>query len=543
VKRDLDALTRTTFDVLVIGGGIVGACTARDAATRGLSVALIERGDFAAGASWNSLKTVHGGLRSLQHLDFVRMREYIGDRTAWLRTAPHLVHVLPVVVPTHGVGIYSRAALRTALAINDLIAADRNRGVASDRRLPAGRLLSRPECVELVPELEGAPITGGAYFCDGQMYAAERLVLEVVRGAADAGAVAANYVEAIGPLRRVGRELVLRVSDTITGQSIEVRARAVVNATGSASTMLARQLVGATTSPVLSYSVALNLMLPWRGHRVSFAASERATGRGGSGASARNLFVVPWRERTIVGTAHFPYAGDPSRFTIDDAQVAQFLDEVRGVLPTWALTEDDVVLVHGGLLPSKPAGGNGDVKLLRRQPIIDHGAHGVPGFVTVSSVRFTTARRLAQQTVDVVVRRSGRAAGPSGTATLPLPGAPVGKTVSGLVADARQMHGGLVGGDVLEHLVRSYGTRFEQILAYRSKLADWKTLVAPPAPVVVAQLAHAVEEEMAMCVDDLLYRRTELGPRGLITEAARRIATEVLERMRGRGATGPAHRA
>jgi glycerol-3-phosphate dehydrogenase len=543
VKRDLAALTRTTFDLLVIGGGVVGACTARDAATRGLSVALIERGDFAAGASWNSLKTVHGGLRSLQHLDFVRMREYIGDRTAWLRTAPHLVHVLPVVVPTHGGGIYSRAALRTALAINDLIAVDRNRGVAPDRRLPAGKLLSRRECVELVPELEGAAITGGAFFCDGQMYAAERLVLEVVLAATDAGAVAANYVEAAGPLRRVGTELVLSVSDTIAGLPLEIRARAVVNATGSASTALAQRLAGTAAAPRQSYSVALNLMLPGKGHSVSFAASERSTGGGGKGASARNLFVVPWRDRTIVGTAHFPHRGDPSRFTIDEAHVAEFIDEVRRVLPAWGLSEDDVVLVHGGLLPSKPATANSDVRLLRRQPITDHGDHGLPGFVTVSSVRFTTARRLAERAVDLAVRRSGLSARPSTTAMLPLPGAPAGKTVSDLDADARFRHGGLVTGDVLEHLVRSYGTRFERILAYRSTLRDWNELVAPPAPVIMAQLAHAVEEEMAMCADDLLYRRTELGPRGLVTDRARAIAAEVIERVRDGRISGSLHRA
>lgn len=528
MKRDLDALTRTTFDVLVIGGGVVGACTAREAAARGLSVALIERDDFAAGASWNSLKTVHGGLRSLQHLDFVRMREYIGDRTAWLRTAPHLVHVLPVVVPTHGSGIYGRAALRTALAINDLIAADRNRGVAADRRLPAGRLLSRSECIELVPELDGARITGGACFCDGQMYAAERLVLEVVRGATDAGAVAANYVEAVGPLRRVGGELVLSVTDTIVNQLLDIRARTVVNATGSASSALARQLAGETATPSQSYSVALNIMVPGKGHRVSFAASERSTGRGGRGASSRNLFVVPWRDRTIVGTAHFPYDADPSRFTIDERHVERFVDEVRRVLPSWELTRDRVVMVHGGLLPSEPATGGDDVRLLRRQPITDHGEQRLPGLVSVSSVRFTTARRLAQRIIDLVLRKLGRGPVPSPTATLPLPGAPIGQTVSELLEEARRKYAGVVCATVREHLVRSYGTRYERILAYRMTLPEWDQPVVPSAPVILAQMAHAIEDEMAVRPDDLLYRRTELGPRGLITESARRVAADLL---------------
>ncbi|HJU65018.1 MAG TPA: FAD-dependent oxidoreductase [Gemmatimonadaceae bacterium] len=530
MRRDVGALASTRFDLLVIGGGIVGACIARDAALRGLRVALIERGDFASGASWNSLKTVHGGLRSLQHFDLVRMREYIGDRSAWLRTAPHLVHLLPVVVPTFGLGPQGRPALRVALAVNDLIAADRNRGVPVDRRLPGGRLLSRRECIELVPDFEASSITGGAYFHDGQMYAAERLVVEVVSSAVEGGAVAANYVEAIGPLRRTAQGMIVPAVDATGELPLEIHADAVVNATGSASHVVAERLTGLSASRQASYSVALNIMVPGMGHRVAFAASERSSGRRGRGANARNLFVVPWRERTIIGTAHFHHQGDPACFRVDEAHVAEFLAEAERALPTRNLSAEQLVLVHGGLLPSAPTNGKEDVTLLRRQVIADHAVQGLERFVSVSSVRFTTARRLAERVVDTMMRKLGRTFAPSRTAEMPLPGAPTGRTMTELLDDALHKHASSLPASVVEHLVRSYGARYERVLARRTTLPGWDRQVVDGAPVIVAQLAHGVEEEMAVRPEDLLQRRTELGPRGLVTDEARALAMEILAR-------------
>src|ERR1043166_854658 len=161
MQRSLDALQSTAFDLLVIGGGILGASVARDAALRGLRVARVERGAGGGGTSSNSLRIIHGGLRYLQHLDLRRMRESIRERSMWLRIAPHLVEPLPVLVPTYGWGLRGKSVLRAALAVNDVIAWDRNRTLAPDRRLPAGRAVSRAECLALVPELTGPGLTGG----------------------------------------------------------------------------------------------------------------------------------------------------------------------------------------------------------------------------------------------------------------------------------------------------------------------------------------------------------------------------------------------
>lgn len=523
MRRDLTALSDGVFDVLVIGGGIVGACVARDAAHRGLRVALVERNDFASGASWNSLKTLHGGLRSLQHLDLVRMREYSGDRSAWMRIAPHLVDLLPVVMPTQGAGMRSRPVLRTALAVSDLVALDRNRGLWPDRRFPSGRVLSRAECVGYVPELANARCTGGVLWYDAQMYSAERLVLAVVLAAGEAGAVVANHVDVTGALMHQGRMAGVAAADRLSTDRLEIRARTVVNAAGSASVQLASRLLGRRTPrPSVRYAAAINVMRPSLAHTAAFALPAQlvAGTRAGHAASNRNLFIVPWRERTVIGTGYFPYDGDPSDFTVDERHTRAFLDEVNAAWPAAPLERESVVLVHGGLLPMVDGGGGEELRLERTQRIVDHAVDGVPELITAVSVRFTTARRLAERLVDLAARKLERSVAPGRTASIPLPGAPEGP-VPELIALARRRYGQLVDSDVLEHLVRCYGTRYERLLAYRDDMPGWDERVVPGAPVIRAQLTYGVREEMAQTADDLLGRRTEIGSRGLESPAAR----------------------
>ncbi|HEY9507193.1 MAG TPA: FAD-dependent oxidoreductase, partial [Gemmatimonadales bacterium] len=196
MRRDLSRLESEEHDLLVIGAGIQGACIAWDAALRGLRVAVVERDDFGAATSANSLRIIHGGLRYLARGDFPRMWESIRERSALLRIAPGLVEPLPVLIPTGPPGVPSRLALRAALALTHVFSPRRNRDLPPARRIPAGRLLSRRECLELLPALETAPVTGGALWYDARMTRPERLTLAFVLSAAARGAIAANYAEA-----------------------------------------------------------------------------------------------------------------------------------------------------------------------------------------------------------------------------------------------------------------------------------------------------------------------------------------------------------
>ncbi|MGH7578854.1 MAG: FAD-dependent oxidoreductase, partial [Gemmatimonadales bacterium] len=232
MRRDLNQLAGSEHDVLVIGGGIQGACIAWDAALRGLRVALVERDDFGGATSANSLRIVHGGIRYLARGDFPRMRESIQERSALLRIAPGLVEPLPVLVPTGPRGVPGRLAFGAALALTHLLSPTRNRHLLPDRRIAAGRVVSRAECLRLCPALDPGVVTGGALWYDARMTRPERLTLAFVVSAASAGAQVANHAEAGGFEIEDGVVRSVEVVDHLTGQRHRVRARQVVIAAG-----------------------------------------------------------------------------------------------------------------------------------------------------------------------------------------------------------------------------------------------------------------------------------------------------------------------
>jgi glycerol-3-phosphate dehydrogenase len=516
------------FDIIVIGGGILGACVARDAALRGLSVAVVEKGDFGGGTSWNSLKIVHGGLRYLQHLDVVRMRESIRERSHWLRIAPHLIEPLPIVVPTRSRGLQRRSLLRAALLANDLISWDRNRALEPSRRLPAGRNLARDECLRLVPELDGATLTGGVMFYDAQMYSAERLVLGVLKGAIEAGAVAANYV-AFEDRLLVGERLAgVKVRDAISGERFDVRARIIVNAAGPAAPRVAGRLTGHPSAAATRYSAALNLMVRGHGHAVAFAlAGTRSDPSAVVRMGKRQLFFVPWRDRTLIGTGHYPYEGDPVDARLDE-YLQVFLQEVNSAWPGANYSPDDLLLVHSGQLPVDSTAKSGEVNLMKRHRVIDHEVHGVPEAVSAISVKFTTSRLVAEEVVNLVCDKLGHTAPRCETSEKPLPGAPEGR-FEDLLSSVKIRHRDLLPEDVLEHLARAYGTEYVHVLDYRKTMWDWDERVHPSAPVIKAQFAHAVRSELARRPEDIVWRRTELGPLGLASERALSVAAGQME--------------
>jgi glycerol-3-phosphate dehydrogenase len=400
VRRDLAALAAREWDLAVVGGGIYGAAVAWDAAQRGLSVALVEREDFGSGASWNSLKTIHGGMRYLQKLDLGRLRESARERAILLAIAPEVVRPLPFVVPTYGHGATGREALALGLRLNDWLTRDRNRGLPPSHRIPGARTVSAGEALRLVPGLERRGLTGAALWHDAQASSTERLTLGFVHAAADAGGLPANHAEAVALLRGAGRVAGVAVRDTLGGGSIEVRARVVVNAAGPwADDVLARAGLARPRAPLLR---ARNVVLR-RPPAVAFAVGARSEGR--------FLFHVPWEGRTIVGTSYEP-AGEPP------SDPMAFLDEASRAFPWAGIGRADAALVHEGLVPGR----NGASGLSTRPRLHDHEAEdGIPGLVSLQGVKYTTARAVAERAVDLALRRIGRAAPPCRTALTPLP--------------------------------------------------------------------------------------------------------------------------
>jgi glycerol-3-phosphate dehydrogenase len=523
VTRLHDSLAGHAYDVLVVGGGIVGACVARDAARRGLHVALIDRQDFGGGISWNSLKIVHGGLRSLQRIDVRQARAFVRERRAWLRIAPHLVEPISFAVPTRGAGTESAMLMRAALALNDLVSRDRNEGVLPSRRIPPGRVLSRAELRALVPgHLE--EYSGGALFHDAHLYSAERLVYEVLADAERAGATIVSHAEAVAPLHANGSLAGVMAVDGLTGERCELRAALIVNAAGAGAAGVADLLTGRKGAAQPMTGIALNLMLAGEGLTTGFTLLAPV------GGGARRLFVVPWRGRTLVGTAHYACERAPQSEAELEPYVERFVREVATAWPSRSITRASVLLVHAGMQPSTHGSDGAAAHGPPEHRILDHAQMGVPQLLTAIGPKLTMARAIAEQLTDAAMARLGRAPVTCDTGRVPLGSAPV-TDIPVVIARATAELGATMPADVISHLVRTYGTGepFEAIVRMLRAEPALGSRVHPESPVIVAQLRYAARFEHAMGAEDILMRRTELGATACLSPSAIATAQHEIE--------------
>jgi glycerol-3-phosphate dehydrogenase len=506
MKRDIAALCDETFDLVVIGAGVYGAAITWDAALRGLKVALIDKGDFGSGTSFNNLKTVHGGIRYLQHADLKRMRESVRERRSLMRIAPHLVHPLPFLVPTYrGQLKKGRAAMRVALVLNDIVSWDRNRLADPSKHLPAGRVLSRDECLELAPGIERDKLTGAVLWYDAQMHNSDRLTLSFVLSAAENGAKVANYVEATGFLTERGRVAGIVARDGLAAtEGISIRGRVVVNAAGPWVDRVLSRGSGDARGSLFNFSKAMNLVTRPVVNDVALGVTSRRPHRDRDAlldTGGRFLCLIPWRSVSLIGTAHAPYTGEPDELQTSEEEILDLLEDVNDAYPEARLERSDVRLVHQGILPMVPGSSECEGVTLLKSYRIDE---RIEGLISVVGVKYTTARDVAERVVDHAAARLNCSSLRSRSASTPLVGGDIESFPDFL--DAAQ---GSAPADVVRHLVYTYGSRYRRILDY----ADPRR-IAEDSPVLETELRHAVREEMACDLESVILRRTELGTAG-----------------------------
>ncbi|MCZ8129701.1 MAG: FAD-dependent oxidoreductase [Steroidobacteraceae bacterium] len=506
MRRDVAALESLTFDVAVVGGGIHGAWIALRAARAGLCVVLLERGDFGAGTSANSLRIVHGGLRYLQHLDLARMRRSIAARRAFCRESPHLVAPLPCLLPLQGAGVRSPWLLGPALVANDVVAWDRNRGVAIAARLPRGRLLGAAECRRRLAPLVDLRASAGALWWDAIALDPARLALEPVLAAAELGAAVANRLEARALLLAGGRVHGVVAVDRVARRDVEIRADVVVDATGPGGGRLATLAGLAAPYRPPRWVGALNLVL---GRRLALeggvalgAASRRADGSAWVKRATRELFFVPHGATTLVGTDYLTCDDDADPAAPPHDLIARFLDEAAGVAPRAELTAKDVVATHWGLLPAEDVAPD----VPRKSPTLVAGADaaGAAGLVVAIGEKLTSAPDLSARVLACVRRELGTRRGATVARLAP---APHGRT---------QPHEWIppsCDAAVEARLRRRYGTRWLQVAAHADG-PEGLQAIAPGTDVRGVEILHALREEMALGLDDLVLRRLGLGDAG-----------------------------
>jgi len=513
MQRDPSTLANTQYDLAIIGGGAFGAAAARSAALRGLRTVLIERNDFGSGASAECFKMVHGGIRYLQHADIRRARASCRERSAFLRTAPHLVKPLPIAIPTYGHGRRGKPLLRAGMHAYDLLTLDRNRRIADPLRCakPA-RFLSRAETLELFPHVDAAALTGAAVFDDGQMHNPARLVFAFVESAIAAGASASNYLEATGFIFERDSVAGVEVIDRLSGEAFAIKARLVLNAAGPWADYMLRDRARFPTSQRGPFSRDAYFIInrpPTSDVALAIPGLSRDEDAVLSRAN-RHLFMAPWRNKTLVGVWHRLFPQHPDKAHIERSELAQWIDEINTVNPRLALSIDEVTFANCGLVPFGEHADAQSMQFGKESRFVDHRkTHGVGGLVTLIGIRYTMARVDAEHALDMLLEQSELAPPHIKSEFVPLAGGAF-DSIESLRARAERERPASVSRASLESLLCNHGAAYRAVLQRIAADAS-AAATAPGTAVLAAEVQHAVVKEMAVHLSDVVLRRTDLS--------------------------------
>ncbi|CAM5568522.1 MULTISPECIES: glycerol-3-phosphate dehydrogenase/oxidase [Streptomyces] len=486
----LARMAERELDVLVVGGGVVGAGTALDAATRGLDTGLVEARDWSSGTSSRSSKLIHGGLRYLEMLDFALVREALKERGLLLeRLAPHLVKPVPFLYPLTHKG-WERWYAGSGVALYDGMSVSSGHG----RGLPVHRHLSHKRALRVAPCLKKDALVGALQYYDAQVDDA-RFVMNLVRTAALYGAEAANRARVVGFLREGERVVGARVQDVEAGGEYEVRARQVVNATG-VWTDDTQALIGERGQFHVRASKGIHLVVPKdRIHSTTglILRTEKSV-----------LFVIPWGRHWIVGTTDTDWDLDKAHPAASSADIDYLLEHVNSVLAT-PLTRDDVEGVYAGLRPLLAGESDATSKLSREHTV----AHPVPGVVVVAGGKYTTYRVMAKDAVDEAVHALDQRVAECVTEDTPLVGAEGYKAMW----NARAQTAARTGLHVVrvEHLLNRYGALADELLDLIVTDPALGEPLAAADDYLRAEIVYACTHEGARHLDDVLTRRTRIS--------------------------------
>jgi len=490
----LNGIDSASFDAVVIGGGMAGAGVARDLALRGASVALFEKGDFASGTSSKSSKLIHGGLRYLELFDFKLVRESLREKKTLERLAPHLVRPLPFLVPVYRGSKRGLITVRIGMWLYDLLTPGRER--------ERFRVLRSLDALTLEPSIRADDLRGAGYYFDDLLLFPERLCLENALSAARHGARVHNYCEVEAVTRGPGGIDGVRVRDLLSGRVHTVRASVVVNCAGPWVDRL-RELAGVSDAGrrVLRTTKGIHCMLPRMTERAVYLST----------ADDRMIFVIPWREFSMVGTTDTDFDGDLDRLSATREEVEYLLDAVRPALPDPRVAFDQVIYTYAGVRPLAFEEGARASKVSRDHKVVVEGPEG--RFLSITGTKLTCFRSLAEQVGDHVMRALGRGER-SRTALLTLDGLDeeAGKIEARAWMDvSADMAATGLSRETMQTLVEIYGRAYPRVLDLARKLPDGTARLCPSNPDIVAQLHHALAEEMTVSLQDFLLRRTVIG--------------------------------
>jgi len=518
MKRAIQYLRDNEFDIVIIGGGITGACLAHDGALRGLKVALVEKNDFGMSTSAASSKLLHGGIRYLQKLQFSKVRESARERTYFQVIAPHITTYIPFLIPTVKNSLMKGpAALLAGMNLYRLICMGLN-GMIPDpsKKAAYGTLLSRGEVLKVVPMLNRIDGLNGAHtLFESHMHNSERMTLAFIKSALRNGGVAANHTEATALLTDGGRIVGVSCVDRLSGLSFAVKAKIVINAAGPFLPGINAQIESLRLfKDTTGFSKGVHIVVSQLEENYALALSSGKKTEGLVTRGGRHIFMIPWRSRTLIGTTNVPMNDDLDKLHVTRKDIDDFLQDINAIVPGIDIKASDVHYAFSGLYPlisdeikSDTYQGTGEYQ------VVDHAAQNGPeGIVSVMGAKYTTAREIAEQGLDLVMKKLGSDR-KCRTASEPLCEGKIGN-LSRFIVEKQSQYRELLSAETVHDLIVSHGSEVDTVIDYCRQRDGFLEKITADRETLLGEVAYAVDHEMARTLDDVVFARTGLGTIG-----------------------------
>ncbi len=526
--RDFQTIQNKAYDVIIIGGGVNGAAVARDAALRGLKTILLEKGDFSSGTSSWSTRLVHGGLRYLEYFEFHLVRESLRERELLLKTAPHLVKPLLLTVPVYGGRSRPLWKIWAGMILYDIF--------SFDKSLPSHQMLPKRQMKQVFRSLDPEKLKGGAQYYDGQAIYAERLCLENIISAVDAGATTLNYTE-VTELHRQGNRLThLSCKDILTGEEFTVKGTenaVVVNTSGPWVDQVCDRAFEDNTDTKAKISKTKKIGGTKGSHIIvdTFPGAPSSALYVEAKTDGRPFFIVPWLGMYLIGTTDLRYQDGLDDVKANDEEIDYLLRETNFIVPNAKLNRDSIRFTYSGVRPLPNEEGKDPGSVTRQHIIHDHSSEGVNNLLSLIGGKLTTFRHVGEEIVDEVYNKlyshQGRSAPPCPTEDLPLPGAI--HINDPMIAQALTDYQDYLPQETIAYLFSIYGRRAQEVLELVREDAVLREPLSPQRTEIKAQVVYSVKSEFAYCIADILRRRTTIAMQGEYGYDTLEAVIEVLE--------------
>ncbi len=504
MERFIEKYKDERFDMIIIGGGITGSAVAYDAASRGLTVALVEKKDFGAETSAYTSKLIHGGLRYLKNMEFGLVRESLRERRILENIAPNLVYPIPNMVTTYNNKFMNNKwIIKAAMILYDILSYDKKNTWDRSKQLPSHRDLSRDEVIELEPNVKREGLTGASVYYDCLSIFPERLTLAFVKSAVKYGARVSNYARAEDFVVENGTVTGVSVRDLIKNKNHTIRGDLVINCAGPWADIVLSKAAGKEPDQQIRRSEGIHIITRKliNDHLVSSMTPE-----------GRHFFLIPWRGHSLIGTTDKEYIGSPDDYTVTRESIQELIDDVNASFGNKKqLSYKDVQYYYGGLRPLVEDQTEEVYESSRKYEIYDNAKDGLDGLITVEGGKYTTSRNLAEQVMKIVKKKIDRPLKRVITHNEYLYGSEI-ENLDSFISRAVAQNSDF-DKTTVEYLARNYGTEYTRVIEIARKNKKLAELLNDDGE-ILAEVVYAIRHEMAKTLDDILMRRTGFGTLG-----------------------------